>query len=214
MNAVRYVLHRQAIRLTPGWRSTTNIHVWNIWASQPCLGIVSTWGIASRYIIPGFSPPNPDTWFASSRRRLRLSSIPIIWTVRMTSVQVSHGHLPSASQKILWSLPPRFLELLSLQGLILVGVNMLLLSGHQLCPLWPIISHKPPQCCPCFPPLLSLLTLHHLLRTYTQNFSPTLHGSLPTTPLLLLPWTSTYSALFKSCWLSWSHLLLARLIVW
>jgi hypothetical protein len=94
---------------------------------------------------------------------------------------------PICSSEVLRKPRPRFLELRSLQGHTLVGLYTLLLSQYQFCPLWPIISPKPPPCCSSFPPLLSLLNLQHMPRTYAHNFSPTLLGSLPTTPLPPLP---------------------------
>jgi hypothetical protein len=97
------------------------------------------------------------------------------------SVQVSHVHLSSAPQMILGSLPPWFLELLSLWGHILVGVYTLFLSGHLLCPFWPIISHMPPPCWPGFPPQHAQ-ALHTQFLSHTPWFSA--HHTITTSPLL------------------------------
>lgn len=171
VNVVRYILHRQGWHQVEGspptYLSGTSGQVKHVSHSinlGHCIQVHNTRILPTklRYMI---------------RIIREVTKVELHPAVRMASVQVSHGHLPSAPQKISGGLSTTFLELLSLWGHILAGVYTLLLSGHQLRPLWTIISPKPKPCWPGFPPLLLLLNLHHMLRTYTHNFSPTLLGS-------------------------------------
>jgi hypothetical protein len=58
------------------------------------------------------------------------------------------------------------------------------LSGHQFCSLRALVSLPP--CCPGFPPQPLLLHPPRTPRNQTRDFSSTLLGSLPHTPLPLL----------------------------
>jgi hypothetical protein len=63
----------------PGWRSTSNISMQNIRASQPWWSTVSTLGTTFSYTTLPSSQWNADIWITSSGRRLRLSSILRVW---------------------------------------------------------------------------------------------------------------------------------------